>query len=83
MCAKFHDHNKQCFMLIVKYKVICILCSHCLRLVLLVTIMSHCNVRLHVCAEFHDHTYTVLFKLSPEAGCYWLRVLKTEMITLD
>ena len=25
--------HKQCFMLIVKYKVICILCSHCLRLV--------------------------------------------------
>ena len=24
---------KQCFMLITKYKVICILCSHCLRLV--------------------------------------------------
>ena len=25
--------HKQCFMLIVKYKAICILCSHCLRLV--------------------------------------------------
>ena len=30
MCAKFHEHTSQCFMLIVKDKVIY---AHCLRLV--------------------------------------------------
>ena len=34
VCVKsFMITHKQCFMLIVKYMVICILCSHCLRLV--------------------------------------------------
>ena len=58
--------HKQCFMLIVKYKVICILCSNFLRVVAIgytILLRSHDNgnVGLHVYAEFHDHTYAVLY----------------------
>ena len=45
---------------------------------------------LHVCAEFHEHTYTVLCAhniicTSPEAGCYWLQVcyVAMTMVMLD
>ena len=54
-------------MLIAKYKVICILCSHCLRLVAIGYdyVMLRChdngNVGLNGYAEFHDHTYAVLY----------------------
>ena len=45
-------------------------------------------VGLHVCAMFHEHTYTVLHAHSkgqgnictlPEAGCYWLQIYYVAM----
>ena len=55
--------HTQCFMLIVMYKVIYVVIAW--NWLLLVTIMLRChdngNAGLHVCAEFHDHTYTVLY----------------------
>ena len=55
-------HTK-CFMLIVVYKVIYVVIAH--GWLLLVTIMLRChdngNVGVHVCAEFHDHIYAVLY----------------------
>ena len=59
MCVQsFMITHTQCFMLIVKYKVICIITWGWL---LLVTSMERCqdddNIGLHVCAKFHDHTH--------------------------
>ena len=52
--------HTQCFMLIVVYKVIYVVIAW--GWLLLVTIMFRCHDNgLHVCAEFRDHTYAVLY----------------------
>ena len=63
--AKFHDHTyTQCFMLIVnEYSNVR---SYRLRLVAIgYKYATGChdngNEGLHVCAKFHEHTYTVLY----------------------
>ena len=54
--------HKQCFMLIVKYKVMCILC---IRWLLLVTIMLRChdNGNVGLCVQSFMITHTQCFML--------------------
>ena len=60
MCVQsFMITQTQCFMRIVKYKVIYVVIA--CGWLLLVTSMERChdddNVGLHVCAKFHDHKH--------------------------